>query len=159
MAAVITPGHQLILACKAGDREKVEAFLKEGVDPNERHAGAYERPLGAAIRALQPDIIRLLISHGANPNAFVGEGWEARSGFHYPLDVAQWNLELGDNYLKGNEIYRVLVENGAIKHNKEIGDALQSMINVKRMKDRAKTYLCVSKVLPLDLAQMVAECF
>jgi hypothetical protein len=136
--------YELAIACANGEFCIAKSLLKKGVSPS----GA----LKDAIECFQPDMIYLLVEYGANPNAKI-------NGI-YPLDLAQYvatySFMSRDNY---EQVYKALLDSGAREKTTDLDYTLEHMLKEIRIKERAKTYLCVSKVLPLDLAQMVAECF
>ncbi len=145
----------LSVACYQGWNVFAEKLLKRGVSVN----GSIEETLGplqAAIEGLRPDTIKLLLKYGADPNQGMYVSTLYKQG--YPLDVAQ-NVELGFLCKETTQkICTILIENGARKCLFQYAFVKDSL-NKIRIKERAKVYMCVSKVLPLDLAQMVAECF
>ncbi|KAJ5102566.1 hypothetical protein N7532_003095 [Penicillium argentinense] len=86
--AVYRPGCLRILLARGADIRKtpgimeqatsvnnidaVRILLQAGIDPNLKKDGTYT-PLCSAIRDDRPDIIALLLSHGANPNLMASE--------------------------------------------------------------------------------------
>lgn len=62
-----TGPDQLMSRVMAGDSSGVARLLKEGADPNRRHASGYY-PLSVAVRWGFSGIARALLSHGAKPN-------------------------------------------------------------------------------------------
>ncbi|KAH7313771.1 ankyrin repeat-containing domain protein [Stachybotrys elegans] len=66
-----TPGI-MELAASINNIESVRMLLKAGVDPNAKKDGVYT-PLCTSIRDDRPDIFRLLLSNGADPNVPASE--------------------------------------------------------------------------------------
>ncbi len=70
-------GATLVAAAKSGDRTAVETLIAYGANVNERLpiAGSVEdgyTPLGIAVREGHGDIVRLLLSSGADPRRVIG---------------------------------------------------------------------------------------
>lgn len=60
-------GEELIKAAFRGDVETVVDLLNAGADPNFRDE--YKRtPLGEAIHALRPGVVKILLEYGADPD-------------------------------------------------------------------------------------------
>lgn len=89
-------------AARGGDIARVKAELDKGV-PADTNGGAekfYETPLMEAVRNNNEPLVRLLLDHGANPNAL---GYNEHT-----------SLNLAVIYYKGNpSIIRLLLEHGA----------------------------------------------
>jgi len=150
----------LICNCANGDLEKVESLLKAGVNPNIKPNNS---PLATAINCFQPEVIKLLLKYGADPNGIVCSTGLQLVGYIYPLDLAQYCYL--NSFMSAEAIdiiYETLLDNGSYKMNKRDCLTLQWMIQErkeKRIKERTKAYYYTSLCLPRDLARMVAECF
>lgn len=81
----------LCLAAAAGDIDQVRELLAAGVDANQQTARG-ETPLMYALRRGHPDVARLLLQSGANPNLFNQAGINA--GFFMTLFASPNQTEL-----------------------------------------------------------------
>jgi hypothetical protein len=100
--------HFLNRAAACGDELGARILLKEGADPNGRDysnygdcvAGIeYSSPLFVAVVAGHPDVVRLLLDKGADPNTLEGEGLTPLvAAFLFErVELARLLLERGGN--------------------------------------------------------------
>ncbi|CAG8228668.1 unnamed protein product [Penicillium salamii] len=100
-------------ATSVNNIDAVRVLLEAGIDPNSKKDGIYT-PLCSAIRDDRPDIIALLLSHGANPNLMASEypAWkcithnrlrflpalvEAGADLHNPPGIVECAVQLNNS--------------------------------------------------------------
>ena len=92
--------YTILIAASVGDRRRVQELLKEDPSLANYLDPCYRRPLSAASEKGHTEIVRLLLEHGADPNAK-----EAVSQGGYSLHLAS-----DKGYM---EVVRLLLEHGA----------------------------------------------
>jgi ankyrin repeat protein len=85
-------------------------LLKHGADPNEKGAG--RTPLHSAIQRAMPELVQMLIDHGADVNARIEKPLPAVSRLGVPVPLGSTPFMLAANYTN-LEIMRILLKAGA----------------------------------------------
>jgi hypothetical protein len=120
--------HKLVDAAADGDLERVKRHVKEGTPINPEVTGRTLSPLGAAALEGQVDVVRYLVSHGADVTAATGDPAKTALGLAMyaekgTSDIVVFLLDKGGRPIPGDlaaaihkggmRMVRTLVEHGA----------------------------------------------
>ena len=119
--------NEFVNACKMGDISKVEAMLKQGIDPNVTDDFGSTGLMVAAYNG-HLEIIKLLLKYGANINqGYHGKGlagMEGNTALNYTIDAWFWYMRNGEKKEteKLNPVFKFLIDHGIdLKHRDQYG--------------------------------------
>ncbi|MEZ5944708.1 MAG: ankyrin repeat domain-containing protein [Planctomycetaceae bacterium] len=110
-------------------RKLVQALLEAGANPN---LGGHRRPLESAVSDGRPDLVELLLKHGADPNTLTWgttpllESYALNSGFKEYHDEHRSELKIVPDYPRVREL---LLQYGAVEPDLESYDRLIKAFN------------------------------
>ncbi len=97
----------LMVSVSSNDLEKTKQILALGTDPNTMENATSATPLFTAIANNNPQMVQMLLDHGADVNQVNEKG-------SYPMhEVASGNGFAGDSKYRANEMIQSLIEHGA----------------------------------------------
>jgi ankyrin repeat protein len=97
----------LMVSVSSNDLEKTKQILSLGTDPNTAENATSATPLFTAIANNNPQMVQMLLDHGADVNQVNEKG-------SYPMhEVASGNGFVGDSKYRANEMIQSLIEHGA----------------------------------------------
>lgn len=97
----------LMVSVSANELERTKQILSLGIDPNTAENATSATPLFTAISNNNPQMVQLLLDHGADVNQVNEKG-------SYPMhEAASGNAFAGDTKYRANEMIQTLIEHGA----------------------------------------------